>query len=245
MNEAMQSAGLRLRSLGLSSRLPDLVISDGALESLKWLALVAMTCDHFNHILFKLQLPVISEFGRIAMPLFGLVLAYNLARPYTLQKGIHMRAMARMAFFGLIATPFYCIAFEKPSWFLLNILFTLMLATGIIYLIEKGGFYCELLAIALFILGGIFVDYIWFGLGYCLAGWYYCKKPCVWRLLLWIGSITGLYFANDNLWALVALPVIFMATKVDYKMPRLRLAFYIYYPLHLAVLLAIKKWVMV
>lgn len=69
---------------------PSLVISNGAVESLKWLALVAMTSDHVNKIIFKSQLPLMSEFGRIAMPLFGMVLAYNLARPEALQKGIHV-----------------------------------------------------------------------------------------------------------------------------------------------------------
>jgi hypothetical protein len=235
----MNGAMLRV-SQRLQAKLPALIIADGTIEALKWLALVAMTSDHINHALFKWQLPVMSQFGRIAMPLFGLVLAYNLARPHALQKGIHGRVMARLAIFGILATPFYIGAFEKAKWVPLNILFTLMLATGIIYLIEKGGFYRELLAITLFIIGGIFVEYIWFGLGYCLAAWYYCKKPCLWRLLLWVCSTAGLYYANDNFWALAALPIIFMATKQNYKMPRLRLAFYIYYPLHLAILLLLK-----
>ncbi len=235
MNSIVQRA-----AVALNSRLPSLVISDGTIESLKWLALMAMTLDHVNHVIFNSQLPMMSEFGRIAMPLFGLVLAYNFARPETLQKGIYFRAMSRMAFFGLLATPFYIGAFEKASWMPLNIMFTLLLATGIIYLIDKGGLYRELLAIALFILGGMFVEYAWLGLGYCLTAWYYCNKPGIWRLFIWIISAAGLYYANLSQWALVAFPIIFIATKIDFKLPRLRMAFYIYYPLHLAILLVIK-----
>lgn len=47
------------------------------------------------------------ELGRIAMPLFGFVLAYNLARSDSLQKGMHVRAMQRLFIFGLLAAPFF------------------------------------------------------------------------------------------------------------------------------------------
>lgn len=226
----------------LRSKLPHLVISDGAIEFLKWLALVAMTLDHINKIIYKSQLPFMSEFGRIALPLFGMVIAYNLARPAALQKNIHLQAMVRMAIFGIVATPFYFWGFEKSSIIPLNILFTLMVVTGIIYLNEKGGFYRELLAISLFILGGIFVEYFWFGLGYCLAAWYCCKYRNVKWLLVWIASALSLYFVNDNYWALAAIPIIFIATRIDFKLPRLRLVFYFYYPLHLIVLWGIKTF---
>jgi hypothetical protein len=61
---------------------PKLELADGSVEALKWLALVLMTIDHINHFIFKMQIPVMSDLGRLAMPLFGFVLAYNLAIVY-------------------------------------------------------------------------------------------------------------------------------------------------------------------
>ncbi len=40
--------------------------------------------------------------------------------------------------------------------------------------------------------------------------------------------------------ALAALPLVLAASRVDLPMPRLRWAFYAYYPLHLAALWAIR-----
>nr|WEG85486.1 trbP [Escherichia coli] len=61
--------------------LPAMVIADGTIEALKWLALLAMTGDHVNKYLFNGTLPYLFEAGRLALPLFVFVLAYNLARP--------------------------------------------------------------------------------------------------------------------------------------------------------------------
>lgn len=219
---------------------PPLVIENGMLEYLKWLALIAMLLDHTNKILLNSQLPFLSEFGRIAMPLFGFVLAYNLARPDVLTKGIYQRMLTRMSIFGIIAQPLYKTALELPHWIPLNIMFTLMLATGIIYLIDRGGLHHELAAITVFILGGLFVEYLWFGAGYCLAAWYYKKTPNLITMLIWILTAMSLSLVNQNQWALIAIPVIFAASKFEFTAPRHKLFFYIFYPLHIAVLLLIK-----
>lgn len=52
-------------------------------------------------------------------------------------------------------------------------------------------------------------------------------------------GLRALWFINRNLWALAALPVLFLASRVDVRSPRLR-AFYAYYPLHLAALWLIR-----
>jgi hypothetical protein len=43
---------------------------------------------------------------------------------------------------------------------------------------------------------------------------------------------------NRNFWAMTAIPVIFLAPQIKLNIPRIRYAFYIYYPAHLAVILA-------
>lgn len=59
-------------------------MADGSLAAIKWTALVLMVFDHVNKYLYAEKLPVIFQLGRIVMPMFGFVLAYNLARPCAL-----------------------------------------------------------------------------------------------------------------------------------------------------------------
>lgn len=220
---------------------PYLLVSDGTIEALKWFALVLMTLDHINEFLLVEPLFGLNESGRLAMPLFGFVLAYNLARPNALQRGSYERAMVRLALFGMFATPFY-IALGAPSagWWPLNILFTLLVATAIIYYAEKGRTVHTVTATVLFLIGGAIVDYWWFGLAFCLAAWWYCKTASGLALVAWIAATASLYLVNDNLWAMAALPLVFVASRVQLRIPRLRLAFYTYYPAHLALLLALS-----
>src|SRR5690242_30736 len=80
-------------------------IADGTLQALKWLGLALMTADHVNKFLFDERLPVIYEAARLVMPLFGFVLAYNMARPDARTSGAYRRTARRLAVFGLAATP--------------------------------------------------------------------------------------------------------------------------------------------
>jgi len=143
--------------------------ANGSIEALKWLALVLMTVDHINHFLLKMQLPVMYELGRIAMPLFGFVLAYNLARAGALQKGMHLRTMRRLLIYGLLASPFFIML---NKWLPLNIMFTLLLTTCLIYLIERNKGNDRTHCVLTFIIGGFFVEYAWLAPAYCLAAWW-------------------------------------------------------------------------
>lgn len=237
METAVQDARCSTRVLWL----PRLLVSDGTIETLKWLALASMTFDHVNKYLLGGALQSASDLGRLAMPLFGFVLAYNLARPTARQRGVHRRVMARLALFGLLATPFYVVLGGLAGgWWPLNILFTLLVATGLLFLAEKGGPVHVVSATVLFLVGGAFVDYWWFGLAFCLTAWWYCRASSWLTLAAWIAASTLLYLVSDNPWALAALPMIFAAPHVKLHVPRLRFVFYTYYPAHLALLLALS-----
>jgi hypothetical protein len=54
-------------------------------------------------------------------------------------------------------------------------------------------------------------------------------------------NTAALHVINGNLWALVALPVVMLATQVNLRVPRHQHWFYVYYPLHLAALLAVQR----
>ncbi|MDO9204376.1 TraX family protein [Methylotenera sp.] len=229
--------------------LPKLTVSSGAIECLKWLALIAMTLDHANKTIFHAQFPWMYALGRLAMPLFGFVLAYNLAKHATLQNNIYGRVVMRTFLIGMVATPVYKMAFHYSGVGSLNIMFTLGIATCVILLIDNSNhsndanfkLITRALAIALFVLGGVFVEGQWFGMGYILTAWLYCKNSKIWLLLLWVASTAGLCLLNDNDWALVTIPIIFTVARTDFNLPRLKLVFYVYYPLHIAILLCIQR----
>lgn len=218
---------------------PSFRVANGTIEALKYLALLLMTLDHVNKFLFKAQVPYLFEVGRLAMPIFGFVLAYNLARPGALQNDLALRIVKRLLIFGGLASLFYT---PMVGWLPLNILFTLLVATCTIFLIEQPGGWNKLFAFLVFLAGGIFVEFWWFALCYCLAAWWFCKGPCIARGMLWGLATLSLSAVNHNAWALAALPVIFLAPYINIGIPRLRHVFYAYYPAHLALLLAIRTF---
>ncbi len=238
LNQARQNS-TRIGDFLIRIQMPKLVLANGSIEALKWLALVLMTIDHINKFLFKGQMPYMFEVGRLAMPLFGFVLAYNLARSDSMLNGVHLRTMQRLFVFGLLASPFFV---SMAGWWPINIMFVLLLATYMIYLLEKGYQPNIWLCIIAFIAGGVFVEFFWFALAYCLSAWWYCKSPSIASGLVWLIATALLSVVNLNAWALAALPIIFLFSYIKIEIPRLRYVFYAYYPAHLALLLAISSF---
>ena len=144
------------------------------------------------------------------------VLAYNLARPGTFERGAYPRTMKRLALFGAVASvPFIALGGLFAGWWPLNVLFTLLV-------------------------GGSSVEYWWPAAILGLAVWSYCKRPTWSAAVIALLALASLWFINRNLWALAAVPLLLVASRLDLPMPRLRWAFYAYYPLHLAALWLIR-----
>lgn len=217
-------------------------IANGTLEAVKWFALVLMTLDHVNKYLFAHKLPACFELGRLAMPLFVFVLAYNLARPGSLAAGAHWRTGKRLAVYGAIAcVPYMALGTVLGGWWPLNIMFALLAATAMYGLIEHGGRLQTTLAVAVFAVAGALVEYWWPALLLALACWLYCKRPTAGRLAGLVASTALLWAVNQNLWALAALPVMLLAPRVTLRMQRVPHVFYVYYPAHLALIWALSK----
>jgi hypothetical protein len=222
------------------SSLPRLVIADGTIEALKWLALVCMTCDHIDKYLLHASIPILFDVGRLAMPLFGFVLAYNLARAESFRRGVYQRAMRRLAVAGTLATPaFIGLGGLLHGWWPLNIMFALLTVTATLFLWERGDWSVRLAALAVAAIGGSSVEFWWPAVGFCIAVWAYCKRPSWTALLTALFCCAALFFINGNLWALASLPIVVSATLLRLQVPRTRLAFYAYYPLHLTVIWAV------
>jgi hypothetical protein len=219
------------------------LIANGTLEALKWLGLVLMTVDHVNKYLLAHTLPFAFQAGRLAMPIFVFVLAYNLARPGAVAAGAHLRTCKRLLVFGLVAcVPYMSFGTVLGGWWPLNILFMLLVATAIIGLIDHGGRLQGGFAVALFAVGGSVVEYWWPGLVLALACWNYCKVPTLARLAWLVVATAALAVVNQNFWAIAALPLLLVAPYVEIPTPRMRHIFYVYYPAHLAVLWLVGSW---
>ncbi|MBK8168563.1 MAG: conjugal transfer protein TraX [bacterium] len=200
-----------------------------------------MTADHLNAFWWGYRFPALFAAGRLALPLFVLVLAYNLARPGALARGAHGRAAARMAAAGLLATPFF-VALGGPfqgAW-PLDAMFLLALIAGVTGLLAGGG-PRALAAGPLFAAGGALVEYFWVGALLGVAAWSYCGRPSRRALALLGAALAGLCWLNGNPWALAALPLAGLAARFDLALPRLRWAFYAYYPAHLAALWLLRE----
>jgi hypothetical protein len=111
------------------------------------------------------------------------------------------------------------------------------------YLIDRGGIRNYALAIALFLIGGALVEYLWMGVLCCLGAWLFCRDASRSRLLLWFLGTLSLAVINGNAWALVAIPIVLVAGRLSFRLPRLTWAFYTFYPAHLLILLGVRlEW---
>lgn len=217
-------------------------ISDGTLEGLKWLGLVLMVLDHVNKYLFADAIPGAFEAGRLVMPLFGFVLAYNLARPGAVESGVFARVGRRLFIFGLIASPFFMgLGGLLYGWWPLNILFALLVSVVVVRLVERGGMAGPAAAGMVFVAGGAFVEFWWFAVGFVLLAWAYFKSGSKVALAGCTLILAGLYLVNWNLWALGAIPLMLAAPHVHLKVPRARHLFYAFYPAHLGAIWLVSK----
>ena len=229
----MQLSLARLRSI------PPLV--PGTLESLKWLAVALMTADHINLQLLYSKYPIMFAMGRVSLPLFVFVLAYNLARPEAKANGAALRVLGRLLPVALISClPYMELNLETFSWRPLNVLFTLAAGTAIVALIEQPTRRRLIAAVLLYAGSGALVDYGWTGVGLFVCCWHLFRGPS----LFWAGCslilLLLLGFLNHNQWALMVLPVLGLAFMCRLNVPRVRNALYYYYPLHLAAIVVLK-----
>lgn len=225
--------------------LPALTLSDGAVEALKWLALILMTGDHVNKYLLKDAYPILFMLGRIAAPLFCVVLAYNLARPNTLERGVYGRTITRLILFAVIATIPYTglgnmkIGYILFGWWPLNILVTLTVAASCILFLDRGGKFDGLLFVVTLVIGGALGEFWWPVILLCIGVWLYSRSPGWAGLILAVASTGAFFFINRNHWALAAIPIVFAARFLTMEIGRTKLFFYVFYPAHLAIIWAL------
>ena len=216
---------------------PRVELSDGAVEAMKWLGLILMTADHAQKY-GMIAVPGVYEAGRMALPLFGIVLAYNLARVRNHDQAVYVRVLTRLLICGAIASiPFIALGGLGFVWWPLNSMGTLAVSVGVMYLIESRPPFWKTKAATMFLLGGALVEFWWPGVALCVGAWWYCTHPTGGALLFWLAGTAGLTLINGNWWACASFAVVALASLVTIEIPRASRWFYLYYPAHLAVFL--------
>lgn len=209
-----------------------LQVTTGALEALKWFALVLMIGDHVNAGFFHRELPLLTEWGRLVFPIFAAVLGYNLARPNV----DLVRICKRLAFWAVVATlPFaFLFGYMIPA----NVLFTFLVAAATLYLADRKNLAGSA---TVFLLGGLVVEYNWPGVFLVLATVHLVRRR-TWPAAGWvIAALGSLYLVNGTWYHLVAVPIIALVLLGrSWSLERQPRLFYLAYPAHLAVMACIS-----
>lgn len=221
-------------------------MSSGAVELIKWLAILAMVIDHIDYLLLGRQSYVMFAIGRVAMPLFFLLFAYHMARP-TVTEQTHIKTMIRLLAFAFVAQIPYVGGSGENHTGQLNILFSLLLLTSLFYLSDQARAlvgarrWNAAIAMVLVLGASSIVEYGWVGLAIGLAARASFRSPTPASLMSLAAALSALFFINGNQFALLALPI-FIA--VSHMPPPIRRSpwflYYAFYPAHLALLWAMQ-----
>ena len=215
---------------------------------LKLIACAAMLVDHVGDALFP-EVQLFRIVGRLAFPLFCYCMTVGLLYTHDVR-----RYLLRLAVFALLSQPFYVLAFHPYHfWEELtnpNIYFTLFLSLLALWGFRERKWLIFLAA--LFAASWWNFDYSGNGILLMLI-FYLCREhprlgaalnlafwlPC----LLHSGELTlGAFSFDRQVFAALSVPLIYAHTRVNPKIPKL--AFYAFYPLHLAVIAALRLFVL-
>lgn len=173
-------------------------MSPFSMDVLKCVALVAMLIDHMNDILLSPSSPLLYAVGRMAMPLFALIFAFNMAK----QPDRAQELAKRQWKWAIITQPFFAFAFYgHQPWYALNILFVFAVCSQLIAWVYSRMKYCwikSILLIALFAWPLSLASYGLAGIAFVLISVLMLASITPGRvvLLLWVISLISLNAAS-------------------------------------------------
>lgn len=219
-------------------------LTSGQQEVVRWIAIVTMVIDHVGAVLLSPgdALPL-RAIGRVAWPLFAFLLAYNVA----VRDVDPVRYLRPLLVWGALAQLPHFLAFDR---FVVSILGTLFLAAAALSLVthrERLERRSPLLVpglLVVILLASTQVEYGPLGVGIVLAFWWALRGG---SSIAWLGAIVATALNNQpwTIWpyALIALPLPFLAARLPLSLPRSGRLPWLFYPAHLAVLAALDRFV--
>jgi hypothetical protein len=235
---------------------PHLKQRDGALDLLKWLALLSMLLDHLRYVGYSADWLYVP--GRLAFPWFCLAMAANLARASAMTTGRQWRYLGWLLLFSAVSEVPYRMYIPNPDT--LNVLPTLALGLLVVRGWQDRVLQARLLAGGALALAAMFPERLMFGFfGVLLplatllvirCPWYFALLPGL--VCLAANQLQVLYYSirlgNGVAMAAVAtcliapwLGLFLLRHAQDVKPPPMRRWAYALYPAHFLVLLALRQ----
>lgn len=211
---------------------------------IKLIAMLTMLIDHIGAILFPNQI-IFRIIGRIALPLF----AYQLGVGYDNTKNVR-KYILRLLVFGICIQLLYLISIHyfginaRANY--LNIFFTLSLGLMAIYFYDNGRLiylFITLIVPMIFQYFGFTIDYGTYGIALILIMYIqknridYMTVAVAVLSLLYSYIIQGGYYTQ--MYCLAA--IIFIIKPLNLKLHMPKYVFYLFYPVHLAILYIIAE----
>jgi hypothetical protein len=230
---------------------------DGALDLLKWLALLSMVLDHLRYVGYSVDLLYVP--GRLAFPWFCLAMAANLARAQAVATDGQWRYLGWLLLFSAISEIPYRMYIPDPDT--LNVLPTLVLGLLVARGWRDRTLQARLLAAGALLLSALFPERLmfgFFGVLLPLAMLLVIKRPWYFSLLpglvcLAANQWTVLYSSArfHNVEAILGIAACLIAPLAGLLLlryagrlkppPPMRRWAYALYPLHFLLLLAVRQ----
>jgi hypothetical protein len=229
---------------------------DGALDLLKWLALLCMVLDHLRYVGYSVDLLYVP--GRLAFPWFCLAMAANLARTRAATTDSQWRYLGWLFLFSAISEIPYRLYVPDPDTF--NVLPTLALGLLVARGWQHENLQSRLLAVGALILAAVFAERLMFGFFGVLLPlamllvikrpWYFSLLPglvCLaanqWQVLYHsaqFGNSSALFGIAACLLAPL-LGLLLLRHLKHLQPPPMRRWAYALYPVHFLALLALRQ----
>jgi hypothetical protein len=227
---------------------------DGALDLLKWLALLAMVLDHLRYVGYSVDWLYVP--GRLAFPWFCLAMAANLAR--TGASASVWRYLGWLLSFSAVSEIAYRMFIPVPAT--VNVMPTLVLGLLVARSWQTPTLEARSLAVAALVLAALFSSRLMFGFYGVLLPltmllvfrrpWYFTLLPglvCVaanqWRVLYgaaWLGDALAIWGLLTCLFA-PGLGLLLLRQAGRFQPPPMRRWAYALYPAHFLILLAVRQ----
>lgn len=213
-------------------------------ELLKWIAIITMTVDHVGAILYP-EFTVLRFIGRLSFPLFAYLLILGMESTRNIRN-----YLTRLFLFSIISqVPFFLALGFEPFGYL-NIFFTLSFGLIFIYFFKKSSVFVLVPVFASLVLP---FDYGIYGIA--MIGCMYILKENTKFGVVSLVLLNTLFLVpwSIQFLSISAIPLIVLhkngslnitrETTEEFTIPLWRkYFFYVYYPLHLALLYIIKLY---
>ncbi|QAY83849.1 TraX family protein [Pseudomonas arsenicoxydans] len=229
---------------------------DGALDLLKWLALLCMVLDHLRYVGYSVDILYVP--GRFAFPWFCLAMAANLARSRAVTSDGQWRYLGWLLLFSAISEIPYRMFIPDPDT--LNVMPTLALGLLVARGWQDKTLQSRLLGAGSLLLAVLFSEQLMFGLFGVLLPlatllvikrpWYFSLLPglvCLaanqWEVLYEAARFGNTAAALGIAACLIAplLGLVLLRHVKHLKPPPMRRWAYALYPLHFLLLFAVRQ----